>query len=96
MTNESNLQPFSMPHDIESIIDSLKLDVDPKLKRRISDAVAMFFERDRAVEDRLTQQPGTLPLYTTNPSVLQDGMQWINQTTGKVRARVNGLTVDLN
>lgn len=92
----SNIEPFSMPHDVQSIIDSLKLDLDPKMKRRISDAVSALAERDRAVEDRLTSSPGVFPIYTTDPAVLVDGMAWINSTAGKVRARVNGLTVDLN
>lgn len=92
----SNIEPFSMPHDFGSIVESLKLDLDPKMKRRISDALAQLSERDRAVEDRLTSSPGVFPIYTTDPAVLVDGMAWINSTAGKVRARVNGATVDLN
>lgn len=92
----SNIDPFSMPHDFESIVDSLKLDLDPKLKRRVSDALALLQERDRAVETRFTGSPGLFPIYTTDPAVLVDGMSWINATTGLVRARVNGVTVNLN
>lgn len=92
----SNIEPFSMPHDVEAILDGLKLDLDPKMKRRISDAIAQLVERDRAIEDRLTGTPGVFPIYTTDPPVLTDGMSWINATLGLVRARVNGATVNLN
>lgn len=43
-----------------------------------------------------TRAPLLLAVQAADPSSPSDGMVWINSTAGKVRARVGGLTVDLN
>lgn len=93
----SSIEPLTLPHDVEAVYQSLKLDInDPALKRRINDAIAQLVENNRMIEDRGTQTVGLAPVHTTDPANPIDGQFWINGTTGKFRARINGATVDLN
>lgn len=93
----SSIEPMVLPHDVEAIFDSLKLDIsDPALKRRINDAIAQLVENNRTIEDRGTQTVGLAPVLSSDPAAPIDGQFWINGTAGKFRARINGLTVDLN
>ena len=86
----------TLPHDVQAIVDSLKLEIpDPALRRRISDAVAMLVQNNRAIEDG-SGSFVTFPVLQADPASPQDGQAWVNSTLGKVRARVNGATVNLN
>ncbi len=93
----ANNETFALPHDIEAIFDSLKIDLDPKMKRRVTDALAQLVENNRAIETRATAATGIFgPILTADPASPADGQAWINATAGKARVRINGLTADLN
>ena len=93
----SSIEPLVLPHDVEAIFDSLKLQVeDPALKRRINDAIAQLVENNRTLEDRATQTVGLWPVLSTDPANPVDGQAWVNGTAGKARIRINGVTVDLH
>lgn len=49
----------------------------------------------QTVELKTTGQ-ASLPPLTADPANLEDGDIWLNATDGKLRARIGGVTVDLN
>lgn len=85
---------FEWPTDPSAIIADLAkfLPDTPEFKRVIADVTAKLHERDRAVEDVLTVPTGTVPVYTADPAVLTDGMEWINSTSGQLKVRMGGAT----
>ena len=91
----SDLAPFELPNDVEAILDELQLDLDPAMRKRVSNAVAMLLENNRAIEDRMSASPfGFFPVVEADPSAPAEGQVWANSTSDSVRIFLNGTTRD--
>lgn len=87
----SDLSAFELPNDAESIIDELGLELDPRMRRKVSDAIAMLVENNRAIEDRLSGGPfGFFPIVEADPAAPGEGQVWANATDDSFRIFLNG------
>lgn len=86
---------FQYPHEIDAVIDALGLDLDPVMKRRVSDVIAMLAENDLAVAQAMGGGFGSVPTLDADPAQPVDGMVWINTTDDAFRVRHGGVTHDL-
>lgn len=85
---------YQQEHTAEAMFQALGIsqNLTKEQLRRIAEVLSMADDNAFGLEQFLGGTSQTIPIYSSDPPVLTDGMTWINSTTNQYKIRKNGVT----